>query len=119
MTEYKTQPKTEYKPNVDNWRYIVENLYHVLSGEKPDKKEREALYAGVDGMIKLYEENPDAFYTLAAVTLLEGAERAELKSNHANVILKYLAQSMVEKSSYAPLLRNINDKGIESKLGGK
>lgn len=112
---YKTQPKTEYKPNADNIKHIVENLYHAISGNKPDEKMKERLYAGVDGMIKLYEENPNAFYALAAVALSEGAD-GRINSNYGSLIVKYLAQSMIEESGYAP---RKNNESIESKLGGE
>jgi hypothetical protein len=114
---YKTEPKTEYQPNQDNLKGIVENLYHGITGNKPDEQMKERLYAGMEGMLKLYEENPNAFYVMAAVSLLESAERYGMKSREAEIIIKYLAQSLIEESGYAP--RDSNKKNIESILGGK
>ena len=92
---------TNYKPNQDNLKSIVERLYHAFTGDKPDDKTKERLYAGVEGMIQLYEENRNAFYAVAAVTLSESVERLGLKSHYGNIIAKYAAQSMVEESGYA------------------
>ena len=101
----------EYEPNTDNLKGIVDKLYHAITGNKPDDKMKERLYAGVEGMLELYKESPNAFYALAAVAVSEGAERLGFKSHYGNIILKYLAQSMIEESTYVP-----KDK---LKLGGQ
>ena len=112
MTDYKTN---EYKPNANNLKVIVEKLYHAFSGDEPDDKMRERLYAGVEGMIQLYEENRNAFYAIAAVSLLEGTEKLGLKSHYGEIIMKYLAQSMIEESACAP---KDNKSKSRSNLGG-
>ena len=33
----------DYRPNIDNLKGIVENLYHAFSGDKPDDKMKERL----------------------------------------------------------------------------
>lgn len=106
---------TEYKPNTNNLKSIVEKLYHAISGNQPDDKIKERLYAGVEGMVQLYGENRNAFYAVAAVSLLEGTEKLGLKSLYGEIIMKFLAQSMVEESAYAP---NDSKPKSKSKLGG-
>ena len=103
----------DYRPNIDNLKGIVENLYHAFSGDKPDDKMKERLYAGVDGLAKLYEESPAAFYTLAAMSLSEGASKFGLQSPYATLIAQYLVASMIDESG-------INPKGdLENLFGGK
>ena len=99
MTNY--QPN-EYRPNVKNIRHVVENLYHAFTGEKPDDKTKERLYAGIDGMHQLYKEKPDAFYAAASVAILEANARLGLKSGLADKVMKYIAQSFAEKAGYDP-----------------
>ncbi|HLD79901.1 MAG TPA: hypothetical protein VJA18_05045 [Candidatus Nanoarchaeia archaeon] len=97
MTNY--QPN-EYQPNVGNIKNIVEKLYHAVTGDKPDDAKREQLYAGVEGMHQLYRENPNAFYAVAAVAILETNTQLGLKSELANIVMKYIAQSFAEKAGY-------------------
>ena len=80
------------------------------------------------GILQLYQESPQAFYAAAAVALSEGAERYGLKSRFAEIIVKYLAQSLIEASGYAPTTGGLEDKvernsrkekNNSSKLGGQ
>ena len=100
---------TEYKPDVDNLKSIVEKAHFAITGDK-DEQMKERLYAGVEAMVGLYQENPSAFYVAAAVALLDGTQRLGLKSDYANVVMKYLAQSMVEQSGYDDLEHKIKQK---------
>ena len=55
---------TEYKPDVDNLKSIVEKAHFAITGDK-DEQMKERLYAGVEAMVGLYQENPSAFYVAA------------------------------------------------------
>ena len=47
---------TEYKPDVDNLKSIVEKAHFAITGDK-DEQMKERLYAGVEAMVGLYQEN--------------------------------------------------------------
>ena len=98
MTDYNNHG--QYRPNKRNINSIVENLYHAISGNKPDEKVKERLYAGVEGMLQLYKENPNAFYATAAVAVLEANVQLGMKSGLADIVMKYIAQSFAEKAGY-------------------
>ena len=57
---------TEYKPDVDNLKSIVEKLIRDHWRDKDEQMKRERLYAGVEAMVGLYQENPSAFYVAPA-----------------------------------------------------
>ncbi|MBU0470116.1 MAG: hypothetical protein KKA62_05220 [Nanoarchaeota archaeon] len=90
----------EYKPNVDNLTGIVSNLYHAVTGEKPDEQMQERIKAGVEGLVNLYQENPQAFYALASVGLLEGARGYNLDTGPASRRIEDLSNYLSQLSGY-------------------
>jgi len=80
---------TEYKPNVKNLKYIVEKAFVAATGEM-DEEIKERLYAGVEALVKLYEENPNAFYAVAAASLAEGAQAFGIKNDVVPMLVDYL-----------------------------
>lgn len=83
---------TEYKPNVKNLKYIVEKAYVAATGEDINEETRKRLYAGVDAMSRLYEENPRAFYAVAAASLAEGANAFGIKTEVIPMLVNYLVK---------------------------
>ena len=80
---------TNYQPNVKNLKYIVEKAYVAATGEM-DEEIKERLYAGVDAAVRLYQENPNIFYAVAAASLAEGAQAIGIKNDVVPMLVDYL-----------------------------
>ncbi|MEK6900585.1 MAG: hypothetical protein AABX05_05660 [Nanoarchaeota archaeon] len=88
---------TNYRPGTLNIEKIVENLYFAVTGDEPDEKMKKRVYAGVEGMVALYNENQSAFYALAAVYVKQAADHPGV-SKGAYELLDTIAQYLVGKS---------------------